>query len=125
MAWFRSSSVEQAQAPASEAGPEIRSHRADYRRSAIPLHPCHGVSLDSVDRSSVDARARDWIPTPRGVKMSGGTATHFNYMRDTLAGPTYLDNPRSFPDTSELPLRIGMGYIRAFLAECGQWRLHE
>jgi hypothetical protein len=30
------------------------------------------------------SRARDWIPTRRGVKMSGGAAPHFNYSRDTL-----------------------------------------
>jgi hypothetical protein len=64
--------------------PSIRSHRADYRRSAIHLHPCRGMSSDSVDRSSVDPRARDWIPTRRGVKMSGGASPHFNYKRDTL-----------------------------------------
>jgi hypothetical protein len=29
-------------------------------------------------------RARDWIPTRRGVKMSAGAAPHFNYTRDTL-----------------------------------------
>ena len=56
--------------------------RADYRRSAIPLHPCRGVSSDGV---SGDPRPRDWKPTRRGVKMSGGAATHFNYNRDTLA----------------------------------------
>ena len=50
----------------------------------MPLHPCRGVSSDGVDRSSVDPRARDWIPTRRGVKMSGGAASHFNYERDTL-----------------------------------------
>jgi hypothetical protein len=31
------------------------------------------------------SKARDWIPTRRGVKMSGGAAQHFNYSRDTLA----------------------------------------
>ena len=33
-------SVERAQAPASGAGPGIESHRADYRKSAMHLHPC-------------------------------------------------------------------------------------
>jgi hypothetical protein len=38
----------------------------------------------SSDGVSGDPRARDWIPTRRDVKMSGGAASHFNYERDTL-----------------------------------------
>jgi hypothetical protein len=44
MAWLRSSSGGRAQAPAYETGPGIRSHRAVYRRSAMPLHTRQRVS---------------------------------------------------------------------------------
>ncbi len=60
--------------PSLGAGPGITSHRADYCNSAMPLHPCRGVSSDSV---SVDPRARDWIPTRRGVRMSVGSCLTF------------------------------------------------
>jgi hypothetical protein len=39
MASLRSLSAEVATAPPSGPGPEIRSHRADYRKSAAYLHP--------------------------------------------------------------------------------------
>ena len=44
-------------------------------------------AAETVDESigELGPKARDWIPTRRGVKMSGGTAAHFNYKRDTLA----------------------------------------
>src|SRR6516165_3481379 len=113
MAWFRSSSVEQAQAPASEAGPGIRSHRADDRRSAIPLHPCRGVSSASVDRSSVDPRASEWIPTRCGVKMSGGVS-HFNYRRNTLP-PFSANHYERFAATFTLAWRDGLSQFRPCL----------
>jgi hypothetical protein len=57
--------------------PGIESRRSDYRMSAMPLHPRRGMSSDGVDRSSVDPRARDWIPTRRGVTMSVGSCLTF------------------------------------------------
>jgi len=41
----------------------------------MPLHPRRGMSSDGV---SVDPRARDWIPTRRGVKMSVGELPHIS-----------------------------------------------
>jgi hypothetical protein len=67
--------MDRAQALASRAGPGIESRRSDYRKSATSLHPRREVSPDSVDRSSVGLRARDWIPTRRGVEMSGGVSS--------------------------------------------------
>jgi hypothetical protein len=64
------------------------------------------------------------VALPGEAKL-GPAAMRIVKVLKSATGPTYLDNPRSFPDNYELPLRIGMGYIRAFLAECGQWRLHE
>jgi hypothetical protein len=58
----------------SGASPGIRSHRADYRKSTMLLDPRRGMSSDGIDRSSVAPRARGWIPTRRGAKMSGGVS---------------------------------------------------
>ena len=60
--------------------PEL-SPASDYHRSTTSLHPCSGLPSDGV---SGGPRARDWIPTRRGVKMARGAASHFNYERDTL-----------------------------------------
>ena len=43
-------------------------------RTRPASRPRPGMSSDGVDRSSVDPRARDWMPTRRGVKMSGGVS---------------------------------------------------
>ena len=67
MAWFRSSSVEKAQAPNSGAGPGIKSHRADYRRSAMPLHTRRRSSWDSPSRRSKSLFEKDISGRAGGV----------------------------------------------------------
>ena len=65
MAWLRSSSVERAQAPASGAGPGIRSHRADYRKSVVHLHPAGG-DRGTADRAGVRVCSRRAVRGERG-----------------------------------------------------------
>ena len=86
MAWLRTAVVDLSKAPASGAGPGIRSHRADYHMYDMPLHPRRGKSSDGV---SGDPRARDGIPTRRSVKMSGGVLPI-----STTGGTTSPTTPR-------------------------------
>jgi hypothetical protein len=82
-------------------------------RTRQASRPRPRMSSDGVDRSSVDPRARDWKPTRRGVKMSGGVSpisttsgtpslgvpfqvgspvtTSFSSLTDTTGNPIELD----------------------------------
>src|SRR5262249_7692489 len=59
-------------------------------RSPIPTPRTGKPSRDADSHEGpgvLGPRARDWIPTRRGVKISGGAAPHFNYKRDILLLP--------------------------------------